>query len=467
MSNFNKALIASSIMLSAATHAAEAPKYVFFMIGDGLSSAQRQIAEYYVQDQKNDANYHLTINSLPTAGIITTQSSSSLVTDSAAAGTSLATGVKTDNGVISQTPDGKKLTTLVEGAEKKGWSTGLVSSTRLTHATPAVFAASNENRNNENEIAADFVDSKVDFFAGGGYRHFISGEGSKRKDDRNLVKEFEGEGYKTFIGKDSTVSFMDYAPKSGDKVFAAFTKSHMPYEVDRINANINVPSLAEMTEKGIELLSKDKEGFFMMVEGGRIDHAGHANDVAGNIHDTIAFDDAVKVAVEFYNKHKDETLIVVVGDHETGGMGLGLGKQYFMNLDKVADFKESIDDGLENVYKKKLKGDRQAFYAHIASKFGMNDLTAEEKASIEKAMDFVDAGNKDTKKAWGGYDPVAMAVAHVASKRAGVYWTSYAHTAVQVPVSAIGVASTDFGGFSDNTDVAKKLANLMDVKIGL
>lgn len=466
MSKFNKALIASSIMLSAASQAADAPKYILYMIGDGMSSAQRQIAEYYVQEQKNDANYHLAINSLPITGIITTQSSDSLVTDSAAAGTALATGVKTDNGVISFTPDGQKLTTLLEGAEENGWATGLVSTTRLTHATPAVFAAKNLSRDNENEIAVDFLDSGVDFFAGGGFRNFITGEGSKRKDDRNLVKEFEAEGYKTFIGKDSTSSFMKMSPKAGDKVFAAFTESHMPYEVDRINANINVPSLAEMTDKAIDLLAKDKDGFFLMVEGGRIDHAGHANDVAGNIHDTIAFDDAVKVALDFYNKHKDETLIVVVGDHETGGMGLGLGKQYFMNLDRVASFKESIDDGLEHVYKKKLNQDRAAFYKHIAEKFDLNDLTVEEKAGIEKAMDFVDVDQKDTKNVWGGYDPVAMAVAHVTSKRAGVYWTSYAHTAVQLPVSAIGVTSANFGGFSDNTDVAKKLAKVMDVKIG-
>ncbi|MDV7105159.1 alkaline phosphatase [Vibrio sp. TH_r3] len=466
MFKLNTLLVASFIALSSTGQAAEAPKYVFYMIGDGMSSAQRQIAEYYMQEKKNDSNYHLVINSLPTTGIITTQSSNSLITDSAAAGTALATGVKTDNGVISQTPDGKKLTTLLEGAEKNGWATGLVSTTRLTHATPAVFASKNENRNNENEIAADFIDSDVDFFAGGGFRNFINGEESKRKDGRNLVKEFEGQGYKTFVGEDSTASFMDYNPKSGDKVFAAFTKSHMPYEVDRINGNINVPSLADMTAKGIELLSKDKDGFFIMVEGGRIDHAGHANDIAGNIYDTIAFDDAVKVAADFYSKHKQETLIVVVGDHETGGMGLGLGKQYFMNLDQVSNFKESIEDGLQHVYNKQLNSDRAAFYKHITDKFALNELTAEEKVSIEEAMDFVDAGKKDDAKAWGGYDPVAMAVAHVTSKRAGVYWTSYAHTAVQLPVSATGVDSNDFGGFSDNTDVAKKLAKLMNVTIG-
>ncbi|SHO56663.1 alkaline phosphatase [Vibrio quintilis] len=459
MFNVKKIIIISSVLISAAANAAQEPKYVFYMIGDGMSSAQRQITEYYAQEQKHDPNYHLAINSMPVSGIITTQSASSLVTDSAAAGTALATGMKTNNGVIAMTPDGKKLSTLLEGAQKQGKATGLITTTRLTHATPATFAAKNKNRNAENEIAVDYVNSGVDFFAGGGFRHFITGQGSKRKDDRNLVDEFKHKGYRTFIGKDSSQYFLNYQPQSGDHIFAAFTKSHLPYSIDRKVT----PSLAQITKKGIDLLSKDKDGFFLMVEGGRIDHAAHANDVAGVIGDTLAFDKAVKTALKFYQQHPKETLIVVVGDHETGGMGLGMGKQYFMNLDRIVNFKESVEDKLQKTY----NGDRAAFYKHIGNKFGLTDLTAKEKAKIEAAMDFVDAGKKDKTKVWGGYDPVAMTVAHITSRRAGVYWTSYAHTAVQLPVSSIGVDSASFGGFGDNTDVAKKLAKAMDVKIGL
>ncbi|MCW8994426.1 MAG: alkaline phosphatase [Psychromonas sp.] len=460
MFKLKKVLLASSLIMSAATYAADAPKYVFYMIGDGMSSAQRQIAEYYAQQQKHDPDYHLTINSLPVSGIITTQSASSLVTDSAAAGTALATGVKTNNGVIALTPDGQKLKTLLEGAQKQGRATGVITSTRLTHATPATFVAKNRNRNAENEIATDYVNSDVDFLAGGGFRYFITGTGSKREDNRNLVSEFTAHGYKTFIGKNSTQSFLNYTPKAGEHVLALFTKSHLPYAIDRIEGQ--TPSLSEMTVKGIELLSKDKDGFFMMVEGGRIDHAAHANDIAGVIGDTLAFDKAVQNAVNFYQKHPKDTLIVVVGDHETGGMGLGMGKHYFLNLERVTNFKESIEDKLSNFY----NGDRKAFYKHIADKFALNDLTEDEKSKIEAAMNFVDSGKQDSAKIWGGYDPVAMAVAHITSKRTGIYWTSYAHTATQLPVSAVGVDSALFGGFADNTDVAKKLAKVLDVKIG-
>ncbi len=457
MLKLNKLLLVTSLLASGA-YAAEGPQYVFYMIGDGMSSAQRQITEYYMQGKKHDANYHLAMDSMPVTGIITTQSTSSLITDSAAAGTALATGEKTNNGVIGMSPDGKKLTTLLESAQKEGKATGLISTTRLTHATPATFIAKNPDRNAENEIANDYVKSNIDFLAAGGFRNFITGEGSKRKDNRNLVHEFQDLGYHTFIGKDSSKAFMDFTPKAGDKVLALLTKSHLPYEMDRKVT----PSLAQLTEKGIELLSKDKDGFFLMVEGGRIDHAAHANDVAGVIGDTEAFDESVKTAISFYNKHPDDTLIVVVGDHETGGMGLGLGKQYFMNLDRIAKSHESIEDKLQHVY----KGDRAAFYDHIGKEFELTDLTDEEKTKIETAMDFVDSGKKDADYVWGGYDPVAMTVAHITSQRAGVYWTSYAHTAIQLPVTAMGDGAESFGGFGDNTDVAKKLAKVMDVHIG-
>lgn len=455
-----KIIVISSLLFSSVSWATDAPRYVFYMIGDGMSSAQRQLSEYYYQQEHKNPNLHLAINSMPVSGIITTQSANTLVTDSAAAGTALATGVKTNNGVIGLTPDGHKLKTLLEGAKAQGRATGLITTTRITHATPATFVAKNQNRNEENEIADEYVHADVDFLVGGGYRHFIQGKASKRTDKRNLVNEFKHEGYQTFIGKNSTRQFLSYSPKAGDHVLGLFTMSHLPYAVDRIEGQ--TPSLAQMTQKGIDLLSKDKDGFFLMVEGGRIDHAAHANDIAGVIGDTLAFDQAVKTAEAFYQKHPEDTLIVVVGDHETGGLGLGMGKQYFMHLESVEKSKESIEDKLQHVY----QGDRSAFFAHIADKFGLSDLTQEEQSRIDAAMDFVDAGKEDQHNIWGGYDPVAMSVAHITSRRAGVYWTSYAHTATQVIVSAIGDQDQAFGGYGDNTDVAKKLAKIMDVTIG-
>lgn len=223
--------------------------------------------------------------------------------------------------------------------------------------------------------------------------------------------------------------------------------------------NNSTPSLAELTDKAIQVLSKYNKGFFLMVEGGRIDHACHANDAAGSIKDTLAFDDALAKAYEFYKKHPNETLIVVVGDHETGGMGMGIGSNYFMKLNELMDIKVSVEDVLQ----KKYTGDRAAFFQYIESNLGLDNLTVAEKAEIEEAMDIVDQGVKTD--VYGGYDPVAIAATHVVSERAGLFWTTYAHSATAIPMSAVGVGASNFGGYKDNTEIAKAMAKLLGFQL--
>ncbi|MTI46714.1 alkaline phosphatase [Sporosalibacterium faouarense] len=443
-----------------------APKYVFYFIGDGLGSAQRQLAEIYLQETTGDQSAKLRINSLPIAGINTTYSADTLVTDSAAAGTALATGFKTNNGMISQTPDGENVKTLIEAAEEKGMATGIVSTTRITHATPAVFASHNENRNNENEIAADFVDSGVEYFAGGGYRNFVPQDwewgSSKRTDDRNLISEFEAQGYEYFLTEDQTEMFRNYEPSRNDKMVGLFTSSHLPYEIDRVKNNAT-PSIAELTKKGIDLLSQYDDGFFMMVEGGRIDHACHANDPQGSIHDTLAFDKAVEEAYDFYMNHPEETLIVVVGDHETGGMGLGFSQNYWLNIEPIEKAKVSVEDVLNYIY----DGDREAYFEYISKNLGLNDLTAEERAEIVKAMDIVDNDEDYDGSIYGPdyYGLVGIATTHIVSERANLQWTTFAHSGTQIPMSALGVGSENFGGFKDNTEIAITMADLLGFEL--
>ena len=445
------------------TAAGKTPKYVFYLIGDGLGASQRQIAEYYLQHMTGNASDTLAMNDMPVAGINTTYSLDTLVTDSAAAGTALSSGVKTNNGIIAQTADGADTKTLVEAAEELGYATGIVTSTRITHATPAAFATHNADRNDENGIAADYLDSGVDFIAGGGYRHFISSadENSKRDDDLDVVAEFEALGYNTFIGDDGIADFASYAPSAGDQVFAAFTKSHLPYELDRANSDTELLSLSEITEAGIELLSQDEDGFFLMVEGGRIDHACHPNDVVAAIYDTLEFDEVVEVAMDFYNAHPDDTLVVVVGDHETGGMGLGFGSDYFLNMDAIDGITMSFEDGYQYAYE--ANGDRDAYFEMLET-IGITDLTDDEKAAIEAGMDVVDAG-QDGDVTYG-YNAAGIAVNHVISERVGIQWTTYAHTGTQIPFGVIGLSGDAFGGFMDNTEIAQALASVLSVTIG-
>ncbi len=443
------------------------PKYVFYFIGDGLGASQRQVSEFYLQEVTGDKDAKLVLNELiPVVGMNTTYSADSLVTDSAAAGTALATGNKTNNKMISVLPDGKtEPRTLIEEAEANGMATGLVTTTRLTHATPATFAAHNVSRYNANEIAEDYLESGVDFFAGGGYRYFVPQDWkwgkSKREDNRNLIQEFYNKGYKSFVGdKTGAEAFRAFQPTGNDQVFAAFTYSHMPYEIDRVNSGSKVPSISEMTEKAIQSLEGDKDGFFIMVEGGRIDHACHANDPAGTIHDTLAFDKAVEKAYKFYQEHPEETLILVVGDHETGGMGLGFGQNYFLKMDQLNDVKISVEDTLQGKY----TGDRAAYYSYIANKMGLSNLTENEKTEIEAAMNMVD-GEIDPGNTYGGYDPVAIAVTHVSSERVNLEWTTYAHSGTAIPYSALGVGADNFTGYKDNTDISQIMGELMGFKL--
>ncbi len=444
---------------TASSESANEAKYVFYMIGDGLGSSQRQIAEYYKQQVEGDDSIKLTMNSFPIAGLNTTHSLDTLVTDSAAAGTALATGHKTNNGMISQLPNGQDVETLLEKAEKKGLATGLITTTRLTHATPAVFASHNVSRGNEDEIAVDYLDSGAEFLAGGGYRHFVPqnwiGGKSKRTDDRNVLNEFREQGYEVFYNESTVDDFRNYEPTDEEKVIATFTYSHLPYEIDRAKDN-TTPSIAEITEKGIEVLSKYEDGFFLMVEGGRIDHASHANDAPGTIHDTLAFDEAVKEAYDFYLEHPDETLIVVVGDHETGGLGMGFGNNYFINLDQLEDVNVSIEDTLQGKY----TGNREEYFNYIAKELGLDDLNEQEKVSIEKAMNIVDQDITDIRN-YGSYDPVAISTTHVISERANIFWTTFAHSGTAIPMSAIGVGSDEFGGYKDNTEIGQTLGKVL------
>lgn len=458
---------------SLATTSKKQPKYIFYFIGDGMGTSQRQIAEYYLQETSGDSSKKLLMNTFPHSAINTTHSMNTLITDSAAAGTALATGYKTNNGVISKDPEGKDLKTLIEAAEEIGMATGLATTTRITHATPAVFASHNESRGNENDIAADLLGSGVDYIVGGGVRHFLP-EGwkdnqtdafgrtikSKRKDSRNLLAEFRKAGYSVRYGMKGSEEFKKDTFKTGDQYLGLFTYSHLPYSIDDMhNEAYDAPTLAEMTGKGIDLLSKDTDGFFFMIEGGRIDHACHPNDAPAAIMDTLAFDNAVKEAYDFYLKHPEETLILVLGDHETGGLGMGVNTDYFLTLQELTKAKMSVEE-LQGQY----DGKRTEFYTFIEKNFGLTDLTTEEKNLLEKSMDMVDEGIYTYNNKYK-YDETAMAVTHILSERAGIYWTSYAHTATQIPMSAIGVGADQYSGFMDNTTIANRTAKLVGLTL--
>jgi alkaline phosphatase len=272
------------------------PKNVILLIGDGMG-----VAQVFTGITANGGMLNLV--NMKNIGFSKTQSADKYITDSAAGGTALACGVKTNNGAIGVDPEGKEVESILEIAEEHEKATGLVSTSAITHATPASFIAHVPKRSMYEDIAADFVNSGIDVFIGGGYDFF-----AKRSDKRDLIKEMEEEGYSFFTSLDSV-------PGSVNSKLAVLTApKHNEQMPDRGNM------LPEATEKAIDVLdASSKNGFFLMVEGSMIDWGGHANDVAYVTREMLDFDKAIGVALEYAAKHKN-TLVIVTADHETGGL---------------------------------------------------------------------------------------------------------------------------------------------------
>lgn len=284
----------------------ETPRNIILFIGDGMGIAHVTAAKI--------TKGSLNLERLRTGGFVMTNAENRLVTDSAAGGTAIATGHKTYNGAISVSSRGEPLKTVLEYAEEAGRATGLVVTCSITHATPAVFAAHVVNRNMENDIAAQLAASGVDVMIGGGWSHFIpqKEKGSRRKDDRNLLEEMRK-------GLDVALSVEEFRTLGDVERFAAFfTPRHPPAVGKR-----DIP-LAELAATAIRALSRDEDGFFLMVEGSQIDWSGHDNDPDGIIAEMIDFDDAVGAGIDFAERDGG-TLVIVTADHETGGFAVHAG----------------------------------------------------------------------------------------------------------------------------------------------
>lgn len=281
-------------------------KNVIFIIGDGTGLVQLTSGQYHLVGE----NELLHVQTMPVTGIMQTHAASNLITDSAAGATAFSCGIKTDNGKIAQLPDERNCKTILELAEQKGLSTGLVSTSGVTHATPASYAAHVPSRRMEAMIAAQYLSSGTDVILGGGLEYFIPSneKGSSREDNRNLVSEFGGLGY-TFVENVEELNATD-----SEKILGLFSESGMPSEN-------RTPTLAEMTSKAIDVLSKNDEGFFLMIEGSQIDWGGHGNDTPYVLREVADFDAAIAEALDFAQED-GETLVIVTADHETGGMTL-------------------------------------------------------------------------------------------------------------------------------------------------
>ena len=379
-------------------------KYVFYFIGDGMGFSHISLTEGYLATKEGKiGNNPLCFTQFPVMGMATSYSANRYITCSSAAGTALATGSKTNNGMLGVTPDTTELTAISYKIHNAGFPVGITTSVTIDHATPGSFYANSSARSDYYSISEQLATSGFEFFGGGGFY----GAQDKREAEKSLYDIAKENGYEFAYGIE------EFNAKKGNAekliLFQSDEKKRnndLPYVTERVEGDLELP---QVVEAAVDFLNNE-DGFFLMVEGGKIDWAAHSNDLQGTIMELLDFDQAITVAYEFYKQHPDETLIVVTADHETGGVTLGRGKGYVYDLSVV-------------------------------------DKVNEAAASDSDVSNYMSGISKDS-----------LSVA------AQIGWTTTSHTGGAVPVFAIGAGSGMFAGRQDNTDIPKKICKAMGVE---
>jgi alkaline phosphatase len=399
----------------------------------------------------------LLMTTFPYSGQVATFSANSGITDSAASGTCLASGKKTNNGMIGQAPDGTPAISVASRLKEQGWGIGIMTSVTIDHATPSSHYAHTPSRNNYYIIGTQLAESGFDFFGGSG---FDQPQDKNNSAAPNLYDLCEQNGYVLAGG------YADAKAKIGAPKMLLVPAERLedrsrhagalPYAIDRKEGELSLP---EIVEVAIAQLSTHDQ-FFMMAEGGKIDYASHANDGGTVLREVLDFDKAIKVAYDFYMQHPDETLIVVTADHETGGMALG-NSDYTLNLKVLAEQKCSSDllsDQLSALQKEAGKYLTWERVKEVISKntglYTVVEISKEEDQLLQTAFEQMMQHQGVEKSLYKDINALASKALALLNQKSRLGWTSKGHTASAVPVFAIGVGAERFTGWHDNSEIA-------------
>ncbi|SIQ70005.1 alkaline phosphatase [Bacillus cereus] len=419
------------------------PKNVIIMVMDGTSSSATTLARLYKEKP-------LALDEMVTGGV-RTYSAESAITDSAPAATALATGNKSNSGYVGVLPsivtspglkpikEGDKLrpvANVLEGAKRTGRATGIVATAEIQHATPAGFSAHHVNRKRFDVIAEQQVYQNIDVVLGGGKAELLP---TKRKDGEDLVKVIQDKGYEFIETKDTLLN------SKSNKIWGSFSHNALAFEMDREATNPEQPTISQMTEKAIQTLSKDKDGFFLFVEGSKPDWAAHVNDPIGMISDVLAFDEAVAKALQFA-KNDGNTMLIAVTDHGNSGISIGnMNTTKGYNTTPVHAYIEPLKKAkmtLEGVTQK-INNDLSNI-VEVAALYGLNNLTEVEKEKLKVVQNKTDIG------------PILTTLL---ANRANIGFTTGGHTGEDVFLYSYGPQKPN--GLIQNTDIAKTMAKAM------
>ena len=455
-----------------AADGAQAPKYVFYMIGDGMGFNEVYGAQNYNQ-VTGDGPEYINFTQFPVRTVITTFSASSLVTDSAAAGTALATGVKTYNGAIGVDNDHNPVNSVCYWAHQKGFGAGIATSVGVNHATPAAFFGHADNRNEYDKLATQLIEAGfIDFAAGGGFLNEVKKTGRDSKYFEDKAREA---GISVLHGKDQ---FRGLATRQGRVICLSVDPSQtdIKYAIDQRGNDTN---LSDFVRAGIDYLYGHfaEKGFIFMVEGGKIDGAGHNDDAACNIKEVNDFAAAIDIVLAFYDKHPDETLIVVTADHETGGLQLGNNYEMFPELLKVRKLSEDEINRQFRVLagvgadRKPLPGRTVPTYEQVKDFLGrhlglwktIEVDDAQEAAFREMYHNAFELDEEEiVESLYSTSNRIISDAIIYADKQAGYIWSHGSHTGSPLGLYVKGAVATEFNSCTDNTLVPqfiKRVAN--------
>ncbi len=428
-------------------------KYVFYMIGDGMGINTIYGAQLYNRATGYGPE-NINFLHFPVRTFVTTHSATSLVTDSAAAGTALATGNKTKDGSLGVNPDMVTVSNIAEWAKANGWGTGAATSVGMNHATPASFYAHDESRSNYSAITYDFIDGELDFLAGGG---IYTGRNDSLTD---IEKKIVQAGITILRGEE-----MERAEDVEGRLLCLSGKDEkeLKFAIDQEDEDTN---LSDFVEAGISYLDRNygDKGFFFMIEGGKIDYATHSNDAVGAFYEVNDFAAAIDMAMAFYNEHPRETIIIVTADHDTGGLILG-NADYRIDAERLAWQKESEfaltqrfisqfdGEGMQWDEVRTFLSDNLGLWNHVA-------VDGEFENYLKSVVEDINnsTSSSDVKDLYSVNSKIIYESILYLSKSAGYIWTHNSHSGSPVGLWVMGPYAESFGSCRDNTDIPKKIA---------
>lgn len=443
--------------------AAQTPKYIFYFIGDGMGMGPVMSAMTYKR-MVHPEQPPLVMTTFPVASFCQTWSASSPVTDSAAAGTALSTGYKTRNAMLGMDADTVSVTSVARYLKDEGWGIGILTTVAPDDATPGAFYAHVPARSQFYDIAIQAANSGYDLIAGASWRGLTDKEGNTT----DIPEVFEKNGYKTVYGPDGMQTIEGY-----DKVVILgnpdvnLNNNDVNYTIDSVAGALTLPAMTETALQHLQRVSPDR--FFMMVEGGNIDHALHGNDGGSAIKEIINFDQAIAVAYNFYLQHPEETLIVITADHDTGGMTVGnrtLGynaKPSFIDLQRISKdrFNQYCNDLLVKSKDEPTWEQMQTFLMENLGLWKVVPVTEKQTEELkEEFTKMLEKRGEDEKTLYATYHNFTSQVFRTFNDLAGFGYTTGSHTGNPVPVFAVGTGADNFRSLNNNIDIPVVLMRL-------